>query len=415
MRKIKPSGITPAAGANSLLPHQRPFRWVMLSLLWLLYFAFGLTQRSIAPLVTPILADLHLSYTQMGFILGSWQLTYIVAAVAAGTLIDRWGIRRTLLAGALTMGLSSSLRYLVTGFGGMLGAVALSGVGGPMISVGCPKAISIWFSGKSRGTAVGIYLTGAWIGGIFALTLTNSVVMPMLGHSWRQTFLLYGMMTFMVGLIWWVTARESGPSAAAGAPGMMSLFQRFIKVRDIRIVLILGLLSFAILHALTYWLPRILETSGFSPALAGAAAAIPLASGIPALLIIPPLVPPSWRGRFLALCTFLTLVTVILIILTSGSMQIVSLILFGIVISTFYPILTLILMDAPEVGTAHMGSAGGMFFCVSEIGGFAGPLITGTIVDMTGTFKAVIFFFAAVCIAAFVLAMSLRKGGPHEA
>ena len=57
--------------------HSR-YRWVMLLLLWLLYIAFGLVSRSITPLVTPILDDLRMSYSQMGFILGSWQLTYIL-------------------------------------------------------------------------------------------------------------------------------------------------------------------------------------------------------------------------------------------------------------------------------------------------------------------------------------------------
>jgi len=58
-------------------PIQSPYRWIMLFLLWLLYIAFGLVARSITPLITPILNDLRMTYSQMGFILGSWQLTYI--------------------------------------------------------------------------------------------------------------------------------------------------------------------------------------------------------------------------------------------------------------------------------------------------------------------------------------------------
>ena len=49
-----------------------PYRWAMLLLLWLLYIAFGLVARSITPLITPILNDLRMSYSQMGFILGSY-------------------------------------------------------------------------------------------------------------------------------------------------------------------------------------------------------------------------------------------------------------------------------------------------------------------------------------------------------
>jgi cyanate permease len=380
----------------------------MLFLLWLLYAAFGLIQRSIAPLVTPILKDLHLSYTQMGFILGSWQLTYIAAALVAGTIIDRWGVRKSLFAGATTLGLSSALRYFANGFGPMLGAVALSGVGGPMISVGSPKAISIWFRGKSRSTAVGIYLTGGWIGGIFSLALTNSFIMPLVGQSWRHTFLLYGALTFSAAFVWLLFARDVAESSASGNAGMFSLFGRLIKIRNVQVVLALGLLTFAIFHALSNWLPIILESRGLSPAFAGAAASLPLASGIPGLLIVPRLVPSQLRGRFLALSAGLTLASLFLVMTTSGGLQLAALILVGIIVSPFVPILTLILMDSPEVGSAYMGSAGGLFFCVSEIGGFAGPLIMGAIVDVTGGFWAATLFFAVLCLAFFALTFFLK-------
>ena len=144
----------------------KPYRWVMLVLLWLLYITFGLVSRSIFPLVTPILADLELSYSQMGLILGSWQLTYIFAALVAGTILDRWGVRKSIFAGVMVIGLSASLRYFSGGFISMLIAVALFGLGGPMISIGGPKTISAWFHGRSRGTAMGIYTTGNWAGGL---------------------------------------------------------------------------------------------------------------------------------------------------------------------------------------------------------------------------------------------------------
>ena len=72
------------------------YRWVMLLLLWLLYIAFGLVARSITPLVTPILNDLSMSYSQIEFILGSWQLTYILVALLAGAILDRWGVQKSI-------------------------------------------------------------------------------------------------------------------------------------------------------------------------------------------------------------------------------------------------------------------------------------------------------------------------------
>ena len=76
---------------GDLPPHQQPYRWLILALLWLLYFSFGMVTRSASPLVTPIIHDLEMSYGQMGFVLGSWQMTYIVLAITAGVIMDRWG------------------------------------------------------------------------------------------------------------------------------------------------------------------------------------------------------------------------------------------------------------------------------------------------------------------------------------
>jgi len=76
-------------------PYQTPYRWLVLALYGLSTF-LCLIARSIAPLVTPILKDLKISYSQMGMILGSWQLP-IFCLRFAGTLIDKWGLRNLIL------------------------------------------------------------------------------------------------------------------------------------------------------------------------------------------------------------------------------------------------------------------------------------------------------------------------------
>ena len=66
-------------------------------------------------------------------------------------------------------------------------------------------------------------------------------------------------------------------------------------------------------------------------------------------------------------------------------------------------------MDTREVYAKNMGAAGGMFFCVAEIGGFAGPLLMGVIVDATGTFLTGAFFLAGLCIAISALTLLLKR------
>ena len=79
-----------------LTPKTSRYRWVMLGLVWLLYFSFGLTITTIAPLVIPIVEDLNMTYGQMGFVLGTWQLIYIFTAYPLGYLVDRFGVRKSL-------------------------------------------------------------------------------------------------------------------------------------------------------------------------------------------------------------------------------------------------------------------------------------------------------------------------------
>jgi cyanate permease len=380
----------------------------MLGLVWLLYFVFGVVSHSVAPLVTPIIRDLNISYSQMGIILGTWQATYILAAIGAGALIDRWGIRKSLLLGILLIGASEALRYFATGFATMFLFVALFGVGGPMISIGCPKMVSQWFSGKGRGTAAGIYQTGPWIGGLVAYSTTNSVVMPLTDHSWRLTFLVFSVLAFAAAFLWWLLARDMKTAEAAPRASLAETFTSLIKVRNVQLILIMGYLSFSVSHGFNNWLPKILETSGLPPAMAGYAASIHLFVGIPALLLIPRLVPPHWRGRTLALMSLAVAIALGIVATNSGAPLITGLVLYGLSFACVLPFLMLILMELPEVGSRYMGSVGGMFFCVAEIGGFSGPFIVGAIRDMTGNFLAGMGFVVALAFVMSIVILLVR-------
>jgi cyanate permease len=393
----------------------RHYHWVMLALLWLIYTSFGLVARSIFPLVSPILRDLHLSYSQMGMILGSWQLTYILAALVAGSVLDIWGVRRSIFAGAVIMGLSAMLRYFAHDFATMLVFVALFGAGGPMISVGGPKSISEWFSAGDRGTAVGIYMTGPWIGSLFSLSLTNSIVMPLVGNSWRHTFVGYGLVTFTIAGIWGFFARSKGSAVSEERSGIVEVFSGLIRIRNVQILLVTSLFTFAIAHGLTSWLPKILENSGLSASKAGFVASIPIVSGLPALLLIPRLVSPGFRGRFIALFALLNAMNLLMIFYASGALLYAGLIMMGFISSAFMPLMLLILMDLPEIGSRYMGSAGGIFFCIAEIGGFTGPLIMGVLVDITGTFLLGAFFLASLCVGICILTLFLKLGSQDTA
>ncbi|MFC2035787.1 CynX/NimT family MFS transporter [Chloroflexota bacterium] len=380
----------------------------MLALVWLLYGIFGIIVRAISPLVTPIIEDLNISFSEMGIILGAWPLTYIIVAAIGGVIMDRWGVRRSLFVGMIIISLSALLRYFANGFSTMFLLVALFGVGGPMISIGCPKTISQWFSEEDRGKAVGIYMTGPAIGGLLALSLTNSVVMPLTGYSWRLTFVIFGLVAFAAALLWWFLAKDVESTGPTESMSIIKVFKGLASIRNVQLILIMGFLAFAIMHGFSNWLPKILETGGLTPKVAGFAASIPALVSIPALLFIPSLVPSRLRERAIAIGYLVLAVVLPVVMVTSGAPLITGLVLLGAVGAFGVPLLMLILMDMPEVGAKYMGSAGGMFFCIGEVGGFAGPFIMGALVDLTGSFLIGAYIVAGLSVTVAVMALLLK-------
>ncbi len=328
----------------------------------------------------------------------------------AGIAMDKWGIRRTLFAGIIILALSEGLRYFATGFGTLLPIVALFGIGGPQISVGAPKTISVWFRGKNRATAVGLYTTAPWIGGLFAIAATNSFVMPLTGYSWRLTFVIYGLVALVFAVIWLVLARDTGRTSDVISTGIKDVFLRLIRVRNVVIVFLAGLLILLIDHGFSHWLPKMLENRGFSPETAGFTASLPLLAAIPSVLLVPLLTPPHLRGRVLAVLAFLTSTALLTSYFSSSWLLQGGLVLYGMAAPVLLPMLMLVLMDDPHVGPEHMGLAAGIFFGVAEIGGFTGPLLMGVLVDVTGNFLLGIIFLAGMGILLTALTLLLRKG-----
>jgi MFS family permease len=107
----------------------------------------------------------------MRSILGSSAPSYLIVAPIAGVVIDKWGIRKSLLTGIIVIGLSALLQCFATGFLTTFSFVALFGLGGSMVSLGYPKIISLWFKGRSLSIAIGVYMNRSWLGALIAFLL----------------------------------------------------------------------------------------------------------------------------------------------------------------------------------------------------------------------------------------------------
>jgi CP family cyanate transporter-like MFS transporter len=394
----------------------------MLGGVWLVYASFGLIHGGIPPLVVYINGDLSLTRAAMGSVLGAWQLSYIAFAVPAGALTDRLGLPVSLTLCAVLMALSGLLRAFAVNHATLFLAVALFGLGGPFISIGAPKLISAWFDPKERGAAMGLYMTAPAVGRIVALSTANSILMPLYGSSWRLTLATYAGFALLAGVIWRIIARdlrrpdgnsrEFGASHAVGTtsqagPTGYRVFPELLRLPIVRIIMIMSLGAFLFNHGLNSWLPEILRLGGMSAKLAGFWATVPVAIGLAATIIIPRLAVPHRRIPILVASLLVASVAMMIIGTSTGSIRILGLILVGIATRGVMPILMLILIDSPQVGSRRTGSAGGLFFTAGEVGGVLGPLLMGVLSDATGDFGGGLLMLAGVSVSMAILALWL--------
>jgi cyanate permease len=386
------------------------YRWVILGLAWLVYFAFGLILSSIPPLATTIASDLSLTFSQMGAILGSVILMYVPFAIPTGVIIDRIGHRRMITAGLILISSSAILRLFATDFESLFLTVLIFGMGGPTISVGLPKVVASAFHGRERGLASGIYMTGFIVGSAIALALTNAVIIPLVG-TWRNVFSLYGIVALIVAVAWTLLAKQPIPKGIESSvvPTLGKILRKLLRSKSVWMVAIIGASGFLIYYGFGNWLPALLEAKGFSMVEAGIMASFPTLIGLFGSVFIPGLAKAGSRRPVVIAILFSQGISIIVTAVVDGLLLWAALAIYGIFSGAMMPVLLVILMDLPDIGAEYTGIASGVYFSIGAVCGFIGPPIVGSLTDLTGTFLPAIVLLALVMEAMISLVLVLKE------
>ena len=391
----------------------------MLALGWLAYFAFGIASGSLAPLVSPVMHDLNLSSAHMGLVLGVWQLVYIFTALPLGAAVDRLGVRRAVALALVVITLSLALRAAATSFWTLFAAVALFGVGGPVVSIGVPKIVAEWFPARERGRAAGLYTTGPTIGGVVVLTTAAGVLLPLVG-SWRLVLLTFTVTGAGALLLWTLGYRDrpgAGPPRERPAVPARprGTWLTLLRDRNMRLLLVLAVGSFVVNHGLSAWQPTFLEDAGFDLAAAGRWTAAGTLCGLLTALIVPGLTRAG--GRRVALMALLLASAAGLAgmtLLREGPL-VTATVVTAMARAPMLPLMMLLLMEQPGVGARHLGVGAGLLFAAAEIGGFGGPALLGVVRDHAGSLAPGMVGLAAVSLLMIAAVHRVRESAPPPA
>ena len=329
-----------------------PFRWAVLSILFLNVFIVFLGVQCIPPLFKEIGTEIPLTKAQIGLIMGILTLPAIVFSPVCGAITDRIG--------------------------------------------------SIW----TFGLAIIITALAMTLAAALAMALAAGILSPFLG-GWRNVMIVSGILTAITGLIWMVLFRDRKVQYAPKAKkdGFKEIFKKVFKIKAIWLTSLFYLCRFISTSSIFALLPIILTERGISAGKAGAFVAVMMGSN--ALFKLAGGTASDKLGRrkpFLIIGTIVQSLCVFAFATVNGVPLIISLIVAGAAMGSIAPIFMASIVETEGIGPELAGTTIGLVFMVGNFGGFIGPIITGKIIDIAGS-QWPGFIFMALCyfVAAFFI------------
>lgn len=366
---------------------------------FLLSFAMFASIFCVPPVEYIIRQELLLDHAQVSLLFAVPFIMLVVLAIPAGFLGDKIGTRKAAGIGAILLVMGGILRGTATDFPTLVAFTFVFGTGFGLVFPNLPKLVSAWVPREKAGIATGIFVAGLLTGGSLSLAITMPVIFPVTG-TFQGIFYIWGIPALVATILWWAMVKDpphisssDQPKSQAKAP----LYQ-LVRNKDLWLVAILLLLNNYFFFAWLGWTPALMIQKGAAPDLAALITSITTWVAIPSVLILP------WLSRKLGLRKpFIWIPSIVHAIAVYG------VIFMGVSacwwlaaligISQGIRFVTIMALPVEMIPKESVGAAGGMILSIGFIGGIIGPLITGHLLDLTGSLDLSFFILIAVSIA----------------
>src|SRR5215472_14592561 len=191
-------------------------RWVIASLLFTETLLAYLDLQEMSVLAPVLAKTIGMTNSQYAFVAQGFLVSYSVAFLLGGLVIDKLGVRWGLGASIFCWSVANALHALANTPNELAICRFLLGLAYPAAFVAAARAVSEWYPPKERALVYGISVSGATFGAIVAFP----IVAWMVAHwTWRAPFLVTGIIGVLLSPIWlmvyyppeyhpWVTDKE---------------------------------------------------------------------------------------------------------------------------------------------------------------------------------------------------------------
>ena len=409
------------------LPSSNPLRnrWVrILGVSFIMYVLSYIDRSNIAMAIPAMRSELGMSSAAIGFATSMFFWGYIVLQIPAGRLASVWSPKWVIFGLLLFWScMSLTTAFVRTEFDLILNRFILGVSEGGVLT--CTLVlIRAWFTKAERARANTVFLMSLAAAPMIAGPISGLILSY---STWRWMFAIEAAPALVWAVVW-VWAIHDDPRRApwldpAERDRLVSLLDaekeaigvlpgHWLSTLWHPSVLLLAAYNFFALMAewgVNFWLPSMLNETGFSIGVVGLLAAIPYALGIGAMLLVAASSDRTQERKWHMIGASACSGAILLVLIATSGSQFATISLLCLSIGCFYgrfgPFWTL---PAEVLPPAVIGVGIGLINGAGNLGGTVGPYFFGWVRTHTGSFTLALGVAGASLILASLLAGPIR-------
>ena len=390
----------------------RPYRWVVESLLFLLYFAFGLCWIGYSPFLADLMEAYQATKAQAGALISIVSVSKTFVPLFAGVLAARFGLRNSITVAGILSGLAVLAPY-APNFESLMLVRFLFGMGGAVVVTLMGAIVMGWFP-RSELPMVNAANNVALNTGVVAALYSAPALTGPLG--WRGTLVAYGLVAAALAVAWAILGRDSATAQAASAGQGPSPLGEMLRRRETWMIAFGFMGPIALYLALNTWLPTYFqEAFGLDKAAASKVTGLFNLVGIPMALV------GGWLTGRLGLRRPLIMLSGVLMPLGAMGMVLapepglryLSAAILGASFFLYVAPLFTTPMELPGMDPRRVAVMNGIVFSVTYAGSFFAPILVGWGRDAFGSFVPGFAVCSAFSLLLALAGFLLPETGPR--
>jgi MFS family permease len=195
------SSVTKAA----CTPRVRRVQTISLSLIFIICVVNYMDRGTLSVANPLIRNELGLSVAEMGVLLSAFLWPYAFTLLVAGAIVDRGKPRRVLTISLIVWSIAQGAAGFITSYGQFLIARAFLGVGEAPMFPTAARVVNDWYHERDQALGVGIWNGAPPLGNAIAPALLTPI---MLLFGWRWMFILMALLGFILAGVWYAVYRD---------------------------------------------------------------------------------------------------------------------------------------------------------------------------------------------------------------